>query len=34
VAGGQLWNRPRESHGIELPGGRAVTTALVFRPSA
>jgi exopolysaccharide biosynthesis protein len=30
VCGGQLRNRPRESHGIELPGGRPVTTALVF----
>jgi hypothetical protein len=34
VAEGQLWNRPREEHGIELSGGRAVTTALVFRPAA
>jgi hypothetical protein len=34
VAEGRLLNRPREEHGIELPGGRAVTTALVFRPAA
>jgi exopolysaccharide biosynthesis protein len=32
VAGGRLRNRPRESHGIELAGGRAVSTALVFAP--
>jgi phosphodiester glycosidase len=31
VCEGRLWNRARESHGIELAGGRAVTTALVFR---
>jgi Phosphodiester glycosidase len=30
VCGGLLRNRPREAHGIELAGGRAVTTALVF----
>jgi hypothetical protein len=30
VCGGRLRNRPRESHGIELRGGRPVTTALVF----
>jgi hypothetical protein len=30
VCGGRLRNRPRESHGIVLPGGRAVSTALVF----
>jgi hypothetical protein len=34
VAGGRLRNRPREEHGVELPGGRSVTTALVFRPKA
>jgi hypothetical protein len=34
VAEGRLWNRPREEHGIELPGGRAVTTAVVFRTGA
>jgi hypothetical protein len=32
VAGGRLRNRPRESHGVELRGGRAVSTALVFAP--
>jgi hypothetical protein len=31
VCGGRLRNRPRESHGIDLAGGRAVSTALVFR---
>jgi hypothetical protein len=30
VCGGRLRNRPRESHGIELAGGRPVTTALLF----
>jgi hypothetical protein len=34
VAEGRLHNCPREEHGVELPGGRAVTTALVFRPTA
>lgn len=33
VAEGRLRNRAREEHGVELPGGRAVTTALVFRPT-
>jgi hypothetical protein len=32
VCGGELRNRPREQHGIDLPGGRAVSTALVFAP--
>jgi exopolysaccharide biosynthesis protein len=32
VCGGRLRNRPRESHGIELAGGRPVTTALTFTP--
>lgn len=32
VCGGRLRNRPREEHGIVLHGGRAVSTALVFRP--
>lgn len=32
VCGGRLANVPREQHGIELTGGRAVSTALVFRP--
>ena len=31
VCGGRLRNRPREEHGIVLPGGRPVSTALVFR---
>lgn len=30
VCGGELRNRPREEHGIEIPGGRPVTSALVF----
>lgn len=32
VVGGSLVNTPREEHGIELPGGRAVATALHFAP--
>lgn len=32
VCGGRLRNVPRESHGVRLPGGRAVATALVFAP--
>lgn len=32
VVGGVLRNVARESHGVALPGGRAVTTALVFAP--
>lgn len=31
VCGGKLRNRPREGHGVVLEGGRAVSTALVFR---
>ena len=31
VCGGRLRNVPREAHGVALPGGRAVSTALVFR---
>jgi hypothetical protein len=31
VCGGRLRNVPREAHGIGLPGGRVVPTALVFR---
>ena len=31
VCGGALCNVPREEHGVVLPGGRAVSTALVFR---
>jgi exopolysaccharide biosynthesis protein len=30
VCGGRLTNVPRESHGIEVLGGREVATALVF----
>jgi Phosphodiester glycosidase len=30
VCSGRLRNRPREQHGVELPGGRPVATALVF----
>ena len=30
VAGGRLCNIPRESHGVELSGGRAVSTAITF----
>jgi hypothetical protein len=32
VCDGSLRNRPREEHGIEVPSGRAVSTALVFEP--
>jgi hypothetical protein len=32
VLGGSLVNTPREEHGIELAGGRAVATALHFAP--
>jgi phosphodiester glycosidase len=31
VCAGRLRNRPRESHGVVLPGGRAVSTAIVFQ---
>lgn len=31
VVGGRLRNVPREAHGIALPGGRTVPTAIVFR---
>jgi exopolysaccharide biosynthesis protein len=31
VCAGRLRNRPREAHGLDIPGGRAVSTALVFR---
>ncbi len=30
VSGGRLRNRPREEHGIELAGGRPITTAIAF----
>ncbi len=30
VCGGALHNVPREKHGVELPGGRAISTALLF----
>jgi hypothetical protein len=32
ICAGALRNVPREAHGVVLPGGRAVSTALVFRP--
>ena len=32
VCGGRLRNTPRESHGVPLPGGRAIATVLVFAP--
>jgi hypothetical protein len=32
VCEGELRNAPRESFGVPIPGGRPVTTALVFRP--
>ena len=31
VCAGQLVNRPREQHGVELAAGRAVCTAVTFR---
>jgi hypothetical protein len=34
VCDGELWNRPREEHGLDLAGGRPISTALVFQPSA
>jgi Phosphodiester glycosidase len=30
VCGGELRNVPRERHGVELPSGRAISTALLF----
>lgn len=33
VSGGRLRNVSREAHGVALPGGRAIATALEFRPS-
>jgi exopolysaccharide biosynthesis protein len=30
VYGGRLRNRPREEHGIEILGGRPISTAIVF----
>ena len=33
VCGGRLRNRPRAEHGIVIEGGRAISTALVFRTS-
>jgi Phosphodiester glycosidase len=30
VSGGRLVNRPREEHGLDLPAGRPITTALVL----
>ena len=32
VCGGRLCNVPRESHAMAIPGGRAIATALTFRP--
>lgn len=32
VYNGRLRNRPREEHGVDLLGGRAIVTALVFEP--
>ncbi len=32
VCGGRLRNRPRADHGVELPMGRPIATALVFEP--
>jgi len=32
VFDGRLINRPREDHGVELAGGRPLSTALVFDP--
>lgn len=32
VSHGRLRNVPRESHAIAIPGGRAIATALTFRP--
>ena len=34
VSGGRLRNRPRAEHGVEIAGGRPVSTALVFRARA
>jgi len=31
VCSGRLRNAPRAAHGVQIPGGRAVSTALVFR---
>jgi len=31
VSGGELVNVPREQHGIVLPQGRAISTAIVLR---
>jgi exopolysaccharide biosynthesis protein len=32
VAHGRLLNRPREEHGLDIVGGRPISTALLFRP--
>jgi Phosphodiester glycosidase len=34
VVNGELRNRPREQHGLPLPGGRPIATALAFEPLA
>jgi hypothetical protein len=33
VCGGTLVNRPREEHGLDLPGGRPISTALALLPA-
>ena len=33
VVGGRLRNRPREEHGVRLPGGRPIATAIAFVPT-
>jgi exopolysaccharide biosynthesis protein len=32
VSGGRLVNRPREEHGLDLPAGRPISTALLLLP--
>jgi len=34
VSGGRLVNRPREEHGLDLPAGRPISTALLLLPRA
>jgi exopolysaccharide biosynthesis protein len=33
VFGGRLRNRPREEHGVPLPAGRPIATAIAFTPA-
>jgi exopolysaccharide biosynthesis protein len=33
VVGGRLRNRPREEHGVPLPAGRPIATAIAFMPA-